>query len=80
MNCYKKRIFLQCRDDTVTELIDSRHFVFEGDSRIGDVRSIDFEQPLCFLCLSCSDYCLSIFISPNMPKSILVRPSRSCKV
>ena len=80
MNCYKKRIFLQCRDDTMTELIDSRHFVFEGDSRIGDERSIDFEQPLCILCLSCSDYCLSIFISPNKPKSLQVRPPRSCKV
>ena len=54
--CYQIRVFLQYRDDAMPELIDGRHFVFEGNSRIGDVRRIDFEQSLCILFFSCSDY------------------------
>ena len=57
--CYQIWVFIQRVIDTLPEIIDRRHFVFEGDSRIGDVRSIDFEQSLCILFFSCSDYYFS---------------------
>ena len=42
--CHQIWVFLQCVIDTLPELINSRHFIFEGDSRIGDVWSIDFSK------------------------------------
>ena len=42
------------------QLIEGQHFVFEGDSCIGDVSSIDFEQPLCILFFNCPDFYFTI--------------------